>query len=258
MKSFSFVAAGIILLSGQAFGADDAILKNQKDKISYTIGVLSGNGLKQQSIDVDPDIMAKGIKDSLSEGKTLMTDQEMQEVMSDFSKKMAMKQADRQLALAEKNKTEGETFLAENKVKEGVKILPSGLQYKVIKEGTGKSPKATDGVVAHYQGTRIDGTEFDSSYKRNEPATFKLDQVIKGWTEALMMMREGAKWQLFIPANLAYGGNGLEPIIEPNSVLIFEVELISVNQETAAPILTKPTAKSSKPAAKPSKKASGK
>jgi FKBP-type peptidyl-prolyl cis-trans isomerase FklB len=265
MKSGFLVVAGIILLAGQVFGADDALLKSQKDKVSYAIGVFSGNGLKQQSIDVDPDIMARGIKDSLSESKTLLTDQEMREVMSAFQKDMAIKQAEKRSALAEKNKKEGETFLAENKAKEGIKTLPSGLQYKVIKEGTGKSPKATDEVVAHYRGTRIDGIEFDSSYKRNDPATFKLDQVIKGWAEALVLMKEGAKWQLFIPADLAYGESGLQTIIEPNAVLIFDVELISVNQKKdesnpekpmAKPL--KPTAKSPAPASKPSKPAAGK
>jgi FKBP-type peptidyl-prolyl cis-trans isomerase FklB len=263
MKSVILFIAGIILLAGQALGADDSLLKTQKDKISYTIGVYSGNGLKQQSIDVDPDIMAKGIKDSLTEGKTLLTDLEMQDVMTNFQREMAIKEVDKRAALAEKNKKAGETFLAENKAKEGIKTLPSGLQYKVISEGTGKSPKATDEVVAHYRGTRIDGTEFDSSFKNNKPVTFNLDQVIKGWTEALMLMKEGAKWQLFIPANLAYGENGrqvvgengLQTVIAPNAVLIFDVELISVNQKKDE---SKPTAKSPAPASKPSKPAAGK
>jgi len=266
MKSVFVVFAGILLLAGQVFGAEDTALTSQRDKVSYTIGVYSGNNLKQQSVDIDPDIMAKGIKDSLSGGKTLLTDQEMREVMSAFQKDMAIKQTEKRNALAEKNKKEGEAFLAENKKKEGVKILPSGLQYKVIQEGTGKNPKATDGVVAHYHGTRIDGTVFDSSYQRDEPATFKLDKVIKGWTEALLMMKEGAKWQIFIPSNLAYGENGAGPI-EPNATLIFDVELIKIYADLATPSQTtkpgakssKPAAgKSSKPAAKPSKPAAGK
>jgi FKBP-type peptidyl-prolyl cis-trans isomerase FklB len=265
MKSVFVVFAGIILLASHVFGADDALLKSQKDKVSYTIGVYSGKNLKQQSVDIDPDIMAKGIKDSLSEGKTLLTDQEMREVMSVFQKEMAIKQTEKRNVLAEKNKKEGEAFLAENKKKEGVKTLPSGLQYKVIKEGTGKNPKATDTVVTHYRGTLINGTEFDSSYKRNEPASIRLNSVIKGWMEALLMMKEGAKWQIFIPSNLAYGENGSGPI-EPNAVVIFEVDLISVSQETAVPSqTTKPEAKSSKSGeksskstAKPSKPAAGK
>jgi FKBP-type peptidyl-prolyl cis-trans isomerase FklB len=266
MKSVFVVVAGILLLAGQALGAEDKALESQRDKVSYTIGVISGNSLKQQSLDVDPDIMVKGIKDSLSGGKTLLTDQEMREVMTAFQKEMTIQQSEKRNALAEKNKKEGEAFLAENKTKEGVKTLPSGLQYKVVEEGTGKNPKATDGVVAHYRGTRIDGTEFDSSYQRNEPATFKLDQVIKGWTEALVLMKEGAKWQIFIPSNLAYGENGAGPI-EPNATLVFDVELIKIFSDPAVPAQTKkPEAKSSakpgdkpsKPAAKSSKPAVGK
>jgi len=259
MKSLFVIVVGVLLLAGQALGAEDKPLESQKDKVSYTIGVFSGNNLKQQSIEVDPDIMAKGLKDSLSGGKMLLTDQEMQEVMAAFQKEMTIKQSEKRNAMAEKNRKEGETFLAENKTKEGVKTLPSGIQYKVVKEGTGKNPKATDGVVAHYRGTLIDGTEFDSSYQRNEPATFKLDQGIKGWTEAVVLMKEGAKWQIFIPSNLAYGENGAGPI-EPNSLLIFEVELVKVIADTSAPVkTTKPDAKSSaKPGEKTSKPAAGK
>ena len=259
MKSAFVVVAGILLLAGQAWGAEDKALESQRDKVSYTIGVFSGNNLKQQSIDVDPDIMAKGIKDSLSGGKMLLTDQEMSEVMAAFQQEITIKQSEKRNALAEKNRKEGETFLAENKTKEGVKTLPSGVQYKVAKEGTGKNPKATDRVVAHYRGTLIDGTEFDSSYQRNEPATFKLDQVIKGWTEAVVLMKEGAKWQIFIPSTLAYGEKGAGPI-EPNATLVFDVELIKIISDPASPAKTaKPAAKSSvKPGEKSSKPAAGK
>jgi len=263
MKSLFVVFTGILLLAGQAFGAGDTVLQSQKDKVSYTIGVYSGKNLKQQSVDIDPDMMVKGIKDSLSGDKTLLTDQEMQEVMVVFQKDMTARQAENRKTMAEKNKKEGEAFLAENKKKEGVKTLPNGLQYKVITEGAGKSPKAKDIVVAHYRGTRIDGTEFDSSYQRKEPATFKLDNVIKGWQEALILMKEGAKWQIFIPSDLAYGENGAGPI-EPNAVLVFDVELVKVEadsaSQTAKPITksSKPADKSSKPAAKASKPAAGK
>jgi|WetSurMetagenome_2_1015567.scaffolds.fasta_scaffold204232_2 FKBP-type peptidyl-prolyl cis-trans isomerase FklB len=266
MKSVFVVFTGILLLAGQAFGAADTVLKNQKDKVSYTIGVYSGKNLKQQSVDIDPDIMVKGLKDSLSGGKTLLTDQEMQEVMAVFQKDMTAKQAENRKTQGEKNKKEGEAFLAENQKKEGVKTLQNGLQYKVIQEGKGKSPKATDIVVAHYRGTRIDGTEFDSSYQRKEPATFQLDKVIKGWKEALLLMKEGAKWQIFIPSELAYGENGAGPI-EPNAVLIFDVELIKIEADSASPSQTitkpgtkssKPAEKSPKPAAKTSKPAAGK
>ena len=240
---------GIMLLAGQAFGADAQPLTSPKDKLSYTIGVASAMNLKQQSIDVDPDIMAKGLKDRLSGETLLLTEEEMREVMTAFRQEMAIKQL---VTIAEKNKKAGEAFLEENKKKEGVTTLPSGLQYRVLRPGNGKSPKQADTVVVHYRGTLLNGTEFDSSYKRNEPAGITLDSVIKGWKEALLLMKEGAKWQLVIPSDLAYGENGNRSI-EPNSTLIFEVELISVLKDSAAPAPAKPPAKSSKPSAKSSK-----
>ncbi|MGE5172664.1 MAG: FKBP-type peptidyl-prolyl cis-trans isomerase [Betaproteobacteria bacterium] len=211
-----------------AFGGEKAELKTQKDKVSYAIGVDMGNSLKKNSIDVDPELLVKGMRDALSGAKTLMTEQEVRETLVAFQKEFQAKQQEKMKALAEKNKKEGDAFLAENKKKGGVKTLPSGLQYKVIKEGKGASPKETDTVTVHYRGTLIDGTEFDSSYKRNEPATFQVNGVIKGWTEALQLMKEGAKWQLFIPANLAYGERGAGGVIGPNATLIFEVELIKI------------------------------
>ncbi|MBE0555843.1 MAG: FKBP-type peptidyl-prolyl cis-trans isomerase, partial [Proteobacteria bacterium] len=216
------------------------------DKISYTIGVATGINLKRQSIDVDPDIMARGLKDSLSGGKLLMSDQELQGLMTTLRKEMAVKQM---VTMAEQNKKDGDAFLAENGKKEGVTTLASGLQYRVLREGKGRSPKPTDTVVVHYRGTLLNGTEFDSSYKRNEPASVDLDSVIKGWKEALPLMNEGAKWQLFIPPDLAYGENGNRSV-EPNSTLLFEVELISVRKEAALPAPAKPGVKSSKPAAR--------
>jgi FKBP-type peptidyl-prolyl cis-trans isomerase FklB len=257
MKSVYVVFAGIILVAGQAFGADDALLKSQKDRVSYVIGVSSGNNLRQQSVDIDPDVMMRGLKDGLSGGPTLLTEPEMRAVMTAFQQEMAIKEMGRREAAAERNKKEGDAFLAENKTREGVKTLPSGLQYKVLKEGTGKSPKATDTVVVHYRGTLLSGMDFDSSYLRNEPANIQVDSVIKGWKEALPLMKEGAKWQLVIPPELAYGENGAGPI-GPNSVLLFEVELISVVKEAAAPAPAKAGAKSSKPAVKSPKPAAGK
>ncbi|MCJ7833279.1 MAG: FKBP-type peptidyl-prolyl cis-trans isomerase, partial [Deltaproteobacteria bacterium] len=170
----------------------------------------------------------KGFKDALSGAKPLLSEEEMRTVMTAFQKEISEKQAEKTKVLGEKNKKEGETFLAENKKKEGVKILTSGLQYKVVKEGTGKKPKATDKVTTHYQGTLIDGTEFDSSYKRGEPAAFPVNGVIPGWTEALQLMKVGSKWQLFVPSKLAYGERGAGPKIGPNAVLIFTVELLSI------------------------------
>ena len=187
-----------------------------------------GGNLKQGSVEVDPDLVAKGLKDGYGGGKTLLTEDEARQSITDFQKTMMAKKAEEMRKLAEKNKADGEKFLAENGKKEGVKTLPSGLQYKELKAGTGKTPKATDTVTTHYKGTRIDGAEFDSSYKRGQPATFQISGVIPGWTEALQLMKEGAKWELFIPAKLAYGERGASRDIGPNATLIFEVELISV------------------------------
>lgn len=265
MKSAIAVFTGIVLLGGQAFGADDQLLKSKKDKISYTLGVASGNNLKRQSIDVDPEIMARGLKDSLSGGKILLADQEMQEVMTAFRQEMDARQmenlkeqAAKQLeTLMETNRKEGEAFLAENRTREGVTTLPSGLQFKVLREGTGRNPKPTDTVTVHYRGTLLTGKEFDSSYKRKEPTAIRVDSVIKGWQEALPRMREGAKWQLFVPPDLAYGENGSQ-FIEPSSTLIFDVELISVLKDAATPAPAKPVVKSPKPAAKKPTPAGGK
>jgi len=173
-------------------------------------------------------MLAKGLKDSYNGDNTLLTEDQARQAIEDFQKTLMAKKAETMQKLSEKNKADGEKFLAENAKKEGVKSLPSGLQYKEITPGMGKSPKATDTVTVHYKGTLIEGTEFDSSYKRGEPATFPVSGVIAGWTEALQLMKEGAKWQLFIPPNLAYGERGAGPDIGPNATLIFEVELITV------------------------------
>jgi FKBP-type peptidyl-prolyl cis-trans isomerase FklB len=221
-----------VLAASTAFAEEQQALKTQKEKLSYAIGIDMGTSLKKNAIDVDPDMLFKGIKDALSGGKQLMTEQELKETIQTAQKELMAKQQEKMKALAEKNKKEGEEFLAANKKKPGVKILPSGLQYKVITEGKGKTPKSTDTVTVNYRGTLIDGTEFDSSYKRNEPATFPVSGVIKGWTEALQLMKEGSKWQLFIPADLAYGERGtMGGPIGPNAVLIFEVELLSIKGE---------------------------
>lgn len=235
MKSLLTAVLCITLLAGSVSAAEKTALKTQKDKISYSIGFSLGNNLKSQmksqSIDINPDILAKGIKDVFSGTKPLLTEEEVRETVMALQKEIMSKQQELMKTLAEKNKKEGEAFLAENKKKEGVTTLPSGLQYKVIQDGTGKTPKATDTVSVNYKGTLIDGTEFDSSYKRGQPTRFPVNGVIKGWTEALQLMKEGAKWQLFISSDLAYGENGAGPDIGPNSVLIFEVELMSVAEK---------------------------
>jgi FKBP-type peptidyl-prolyl cis-trans isomerase len=202
-------------------------LKTPKEKLSYIIGAQIGNDLKSQSIDVDPVLVNRGLQDSIMGNKLLIGDQEAKDIIAAYQKERTEKMAEERKKLGEKNKQEGAAFLAENKKKEGIKTLPSGLQYKVIKEGTGKTPKATDTVVTQYRGALINGTEFDSSYKRGEPATFPVNGVIRGWTEALQLMKEGSKWQIVVPPELAYGEQGAGPI-GPNATLIFEVELVSV------------------------------
>jgi len=220
-----FVAVlGVVLLANQLSAQD---LKSQKEKMSYIIGMDMGKNLKNQSIDIDQAALARGIKDALSGGKSSLTDEEIRQTMTAFQKEMMAKSQ----ALGEKNKKEGEAFLAGNKKKQGVITLPSGLQYKVISAGKGKKPKPTDTVTVQYRGTLIDGTEFDSSYRRGQPATFPVNGVIPGWTEALGLMQEGAKWQIFVPSNLAYGEKGTGGQIGPNATLIFEVELISIQEK---------------------------
>ncbi len=232
MKSHLVIIMCMALAAGPLFAAEKPELKTQKDKVSYAIGLDIGTGLKKNEVEVDPDILVKAIKDVMAGKKPLMTDEEVKTTMTEFQKDLQAKQQERTKAQGEKNKKEGEDFLAKNKTKEGVKTLPSGLQYKVITEGKGKSPKATDTVTVQYRGTLIDGTEFDSSYKRGQPATFPVNGVIKGWTEALQLMKEGSKWQLFIPSDLAYGPNGTQGgPIGPNAVLIFEVELVSIKAQ---------------------------
>jgi len=210
--------------------AADSSLKTPKDKVSYAVGAQIGADMKRQTVDIDPAMLAKGLKDGFQGSKLLLTDQEMREALSGLQQQMAAKQAERMREVGAKNKQAGAAFLAENKKKEGVKVLPSGLQYKIAKEGTGKTPKADDTVTVNYRGTLIDGTEFDSSYKRGEPATFPVKGVIKGWTEALQLMKVGSKWQLFIPSELAYGEQPAGRVIGPNSTLIFEVELLGIKE----------------------------
>jgi FKBP-type peptidyl-prolyl cis-trans isomerase FklB len=227
-RRLAMAMCAAVALSGAAFAADAPELKGDKERLSYGIGMDIGGNLKRQSVEVDPDLLARGIRDSYGGGKTLLTEDEARQAITNFQQALMAKKAEAMRILAEKNKADGEKFLAENAKKEGVKTLASGLQYKEIAPGTGKSPKSTDTVTTHYKGTLVDGTEFDSSYKRGEPATFPVSGVIPGWTEALQLMKEGAKWQLFVPSGLAYGEQGAGQVIGPNATLIFEVELISI------------------------------
>jgi FKBP-type peptidyl-prolyl cis-trans isomerase FklB len=201
--------------------------KVEMERISYAIGVQLATNFKKQAIEIQIDKLVKGMKDVMAGKKLELTQQEIQQTMMAFSQRMRAKQQELQKIDAVKNLAAGKAFLAANGKIEGVKALPSGLQYKVIKKGTGKTPSAADKVKTHYRGTLIDGTEFDSSHKRGKPAEFGVTAVIKGWTEALQLMKEGAKWELYIPANLAYGERA-RPSIPANSTLIFEIELIEV------------------------------
>jgi FKBP-type peptidyl-prolyl cis-trans isomerase len=207
------------------------VLKTPKDKASYAIGMNMGENLHKASVDVDANIIARGLKDALAGGKTLLTDDEAKTAMTALQADVRKKQEDKMQLAGGANKQAGDAFLAANKSKESVVTLPSGLQYKILTEGTGPKPTASDSVVCNYRGTLIDGKEFDSSYQRGQPATFPVGQVIKGWTEALQLMPVGSKWQLFIPSELAYGSRGAGADIGPNSTLIFEVELISIKDK---------------------------
>lgn len=234
MPSFS-LAACLLALSGNALFAEDvpapaptgkSELKTQKDKASYAIGLDIGKNVKRTGIDVSPELIAKGIADVLA-GKQLLTDEEIRTVMTIMQKEVQARAEETRKNAADKNEKEGKAFLDANKKKAGVKTLASGLQYKVIKSGTGKTPKATDTVKTNYKGTLIDGTQFDAS---QEPVTFQVGGVIPGWTEALKLMKVGDKWQLFIPSDLAYGARGAGPDIGPNSVLVFDIELLGIEE----------------------------
>jgi FKBP-type peptidyl-prolyl cis-trans isomerase FklB len=232
-RSAAVVVIGLLVVSAVAVGQDapgtTTELKDLKAKASYSIGIGIGKNIRNMTADVDVDIIAKGIKDGIAGGKMLLTEEQIAAALQAYQQQLNVKMAEAAKAVGEKNKKEGEAFLAENKKKPGVVALPSGLQYKEIKAGTGKTPKASDTVSTHYKGTLIDGTEFDSSYKRGQPASFPVNGVIPGWTEALQKMKVGAKWQLFIPSELAYGENPQPGSpIGPNSVLLFDIELLGV------------------------------
>ena len=247
MKHFIVVVSASLLVL-PLFGQEKSPqLKDQKDKVSYSIGLNIGFNLNRQNVQINPDVLSAGIKDAIA-GKPQLTTDQVKEVMTTFEKDMQQKQK----AAGEKNASEGAKFLEENKKKEGVKTTASGLQYKAIKEGTGAQPKATDTVTVNYRGTLINGTEFDSSYKRGEPASFPLNGVIKGWTEGLQLMKVGSKYQFFVPPNLAYGERTVGPDITPNSTLIFEVELLDAKPApTPAPPVSPKTSPPAPPSPKP-------
>jgi FKBP-type peptidyl-prolyl cis-trans isomerase FklB len=253
----------LAILTGVVRAEDKPALKDEKEKVSYGIGMNIGNNLKRQSYDVDVDLIAKAMKDVLGGKETLLTEQQAQEVLKAYVNELRAKQEEKNKQLAETNKKKGEAWLAENRKKDGVQvkevILPDGtnkaeLQFKVVAEGTGEPPKNGDTVTVNYKGTLIDGTEFDSSYKKGQPASFNINGVIKGWTEALLMMKPGAKYELYIPSSLAYADRG-RPGIEPGATLVFEVELLSTKSPappapTTSDIIKVPSAEELKAGAK--------
>jgi len=220
------IIAGIALAAGVVWG--QTTLTTEKEKTSYAVGAQMGADMRRLQMNLDPDTVARGFRDAYQGGRLLLTDQEISQIMADAEKQMAAKSSEAMKEDTEKNGKEGEAFLAQNKTKEGVKTLADGLQYRILKAGTGPTPKPTDKVVVNYKGTFIDGTEFDSSYRRGQPLVIPVNGVIRGWSEALQLMKVGSRWQLFIPSQLAYGPRGAPPAIGPNETLIFEVELLAI------------------------------
>jgi len=217
----------------------------EKEKRGYALGVQVCTDIARQGIEVDPHLLLQGMTDVLTGNKLLMSSEDMNATLADMQKEQREKMAAAMKEFSEKNKKDGEAFLAANKAKDGIVALPSGLQYKVLKAGDGKKPTLDDKVVCNYRGTLLDGTEVDSSYKRNEPSTLPITGVIKGWTEALQLMPIGSKWQIFVPSDLAYGERGNRGGIGPNATLIFEVELLSILDKTQDQ--TKPQGVAAKP-----------
>ena len=205
-------------------------LKTDKQKFSYTAGTQVGQNVKRQNIDFDAKAFALGVQDALSGAKPKLSPEQMRAAVESFQKK----EMEKREVVAKKNQESGQAFLDANKKKEGVTTLPSGIQYKVLQDGNGKQPTAIDTVSVHYRGTLTDGKEFDSSYARNEPAIFQVSQVIKGWQEVVPLMKEGAKWQVVIPSELAYGPQGAGNAIGPNQTLMFDIELVKVHEQTPA------------------------
>jgi len=242
------VALAVVLFTAQC-AQEPTELKTEKDKVNYGIGVSVAKNFKQQGIDVDVDMMVKGLKDELGGKKLLMSDDELRKTMTAYQQELRRKQMQARKMAMEDNKKEGDAFLAENKKKEGVVSLPSGLQYRILKAGEGKKPTEKDMVEVKYRGTFINGKEFDSS--GSESKTFKVGDVVPGWREALQLMPVGSTWQLVVPPELAYGERGMGQVIMPNTTLIFEVELVGIKKpEAAAPAAPAPPTAKAPPAAK--------
>jgi FKBP-type peptidyl-prolyl cis-trans isomerase FklB len=228
MKYFLITLLSVAFLFSVCYADERLDLKDQKDKESYSLGYQFGQNLKSQGVEINLDIYTSGIRDALGGKDSLMSQEEIRATIEELQKRVMAARQKELKEKAEKNLSESKAFLEENKKKEGIKTLPSGLQYKILVEGSGKTPKSTDTITVHYRGTLINGSEFDSSYKKGQPSTFQVKSVIRGWSEALQLMKGGSRWQLFIPPELAYGESAGGGQIPPNSTLIFEVELISV------------------------------
>lgn len=225
------VAAAIMGFAiSTAIAADAPMLATDMDKLSYSVGIDLGKNLQRQGIEVNPTIMAKGIQDGMAGGPMQMTEEQMKDSLSKFQKDLMAKRAAQFESKATENKAKGDAFLAQNKAKAGVVTLPSGLQYKIVTAGTGDKPTKDSEVTVEYTGKLLDGTVFDSTDKAGKPASFKVTQVIPGWTEALQLMPAGSTWELYVPANLAYGSRNVGGPIGPNETLIFNVHLISVKK----------------------------
>ena len=224
----TMVMMGMLAAACAKKDAPPVPITTEKDRLSYALGMDLGAQLKGRSVDIDPAIFARGLTDALSGSKTVLTEEEAKAAITKLQLAQAAKQTTLAKAVGEKNKAAGDAFLAANKVKPGVVTLPSGLQYKILTTGAGKTPKITDTVVCHSRGALIDGKEFHSTYKQGAPATFPVATVIKGWSEVLQLMPVGSKWQVCIPPSLAYGERGRGTDIEPNSTLVFEIELIAI------------------------------
>jgi FKBP-type peptidyl-prolyl cis-trans isomerase FklB len=221
-------AFGLVLLATQASAGEGPPLQSDKDKLSYSIGANLGRNLARDKVEIDTELLKRGLNDGLSGKELLIPDREIAKIISAFQADQRRKQQQALRASGEENKRKGQVFLAENKTKEGVVTLPSGLQYKAFKTGDGKQPTDNDTVEVEYRGTLLDGTEFDSSYRTGKPAVFKVNGVIAGWREALKLMPVGSRWQLFVPPHLAYAGRGARPHIGPDATLLFEVELLAI------------------------------
>jgi len=225
------VLLGLVLLAVPAAARDAQTFKSPKEKFSYALGMEIGSGFRKQALDLDPQSVGKGLADAFLGGKTLLTEDDMRAVLTAAQEEYKKKQAAMRAEKAQMALREGQAFLEANKAKEGIVTLPSGLQYKILKAGTGEKPEIDETVECNYRGTLIDGTEFDNSSKHNGPVTFPVRGVVMGWSEALLRMPVGSKWQIFVPPQLAYGKSGSGQIIPPNSTLIFEVELLAIKEK---------------------------